>query len=315
MKKLLILVAGFFVLLLLSIYIFIPQKLEISKTEHINCNINGAYRLLSDKNSWNKWWPVNDSLKSQFIENSFFYNGYSYHLSDTYYNSIQITITSENFSITTRIDLMKINPDSTFLAWNCQVPVSRNPITRVLNFIKAGNVRRDMGEIVSTLRSFLQKKENVYGFNFYRIMSQDSTMVAIKKTTNAYPATAEIYDLINSLKKYINRGEAKENNFPMLNIKKLKNQQFETMVAIPVNKELEGNGKIFFSRFVPWYVLCAEVRGGDYTVNHALQQMEIYISDYQKIPMAIPFQSLVTNRLIESDTTNWITNIYTPIPN
>jgi hypothetical protein len=30
--------------------------------------------------------------------------------------------------------------------------------------------------------------------------------------------------------------------------------------------------------------------------------------------MAIPFQSLVTDRSKQPDTTKWITNIYTPVP-
>jgi len=81
-----------------------------------------------------------------------------------------------------------------------------------------------------------------------------------------------------------------------------------------VNKELAGNGKIFFSRFVPWKVLTAEVRGGIWTVKEAMHQMDIYIADYQKTAMAIPFQSLVTNRMEEPDTLKWITGIYTPVP-
>ena len=48
----------------------------------------------------------------------------------------------------------------------------------------------------------------------------------------------------------------------MLNVKKLNESEFKTTVAIPINKVLPGNGKIFFRRFVPWKVLVAEVRGG-----------------------------------------------------
>jgi hypothetical protein len=42
-------------------------------------------------------------------------------------------------------------------------------------------------------------------------------------------------------------------------------------------------------------------------------QMKNYISDYQRTVMAIPFQSLVTDRRKEADTTKWLTKLYFPI--
>ena len=100
----------------------------------------------------------------------------------------------------------------------------------------------------------------------------------------------------------------------MLHVKTLNDSTFETMVAIPVNKKLEGNGTISFSRFVPWKVLTAEVIGGNKTVEEALKQMKVLISDYQISSMAIPFESLVTDRSQQPDTSKWVTNIYTPVP-
>jgi len=58
----------------------------------------------------------------------------------------------------------------------------------------------------------------------------------------------------------------------------------------------------------------ADVIGGSYTVEDALKQMKIYMNDYQKRAMALPFQSLVTDRSKQPDTLKWITRIYTPIP-
>ena len=104
-----------------------------------------------------------------------------------------------------------------------------------------------------------------------------------------------------------------ENNFPMLHVRKSNDNTFETMVAIPINKYLEGKGKILNKRFVPWKVLTAEVKGGDYTVNEAFKQMLLYMSDNQIKGMAFPFASLVTERNMQPDTSKWITRIYTPI--
>ena len=138
--------------------------------------------------------------------------------------------------------------------------------------------------------------------------------MTIKTPISYLPLKANIYNLIGNLRKYINLKDAKETNYPMLHINKINDTAFKTMVAVPVNKYLEGNGKIFNKRFVPWKVLTAEVKGGTYTVNEAIDQMAIYRSDYQIQAMALPFASLVTDRSEEPDTLQWITRIYTPIP-
>jgi hypothetical protein len=164
------------------------------------------------------------------------------------------------------------------------------------------------------MKAFVEKQVNVYGVNFYETMSHDSTLVVTKSTYSNYPSTTQVYNLISELKKYIADEGAKENNFPMLNVKRLNEAEFETMVAISVNKYLPGNNKIFSRRFVPWKMQAADVIGGSYTVEDALKQMKIYMNDYQKRAMALPFQSLVTDRSKQPDTLKWITRIYTPIP-
>ncbi|MGN6531928.1 MAG: hypothetical protein ACTHK0_09270 [Ginsengibacter sp.] len=315
MKKLLIIFISICILLLAFVYIIIPSKLEISKVEYINCNVNGAFRVLSNEKTWYKWWPKDSSSnKKTDTSHLFFYKGYSYHLSEKFYNAIEVPIGDEHAKIESKINIIKLNIDSVVVIWKCQLPTGFNPVSRILKYNEAENLNNNMSEILARLRIFLENKKNIYGINLHVIMSKDSTMVLTKKISSTYPTTDEIYMLIGNLKKYIASQRAKENNFPMLHVKKLEDSTFEAMVAIPVNKELAGNGQISFSRFVPWKVLTAEVKGGDKTVEEALHQMKVFISDYQKTAMAIPFESLVTDRSKEPDTTKWITNIYTPVP-
>jgi hypothetical protein len=283
--------------------------------EFVHCNVGGAFRVISNKDSWEKWWPkkigdkkiTNDSSKA-----GFFYDNY-FELTGIYYNAVAISIKNKNSTVESRLTMIKVSSDSTVLMWKCELKAGSNPFKRILNYHHASKIHDNMTEILIALRSYLQVTENVYGIDLHITMSKDSTLVAIKKTTDHYPSTSEVYELINRLKNYIQLNKAAENNFPMLHVKKI-NDEFETMVAIPVNKELPGKDDIFFSRFVPWKVLTAEVKGGNATVENALQEMKIYIGDYQKIVMAIPFASLVTDRSKEPDTSKWITNIYTPIP-
>jgi hypothetical protein len=316
MKNFLIVVISFCILILACVYIFIPKKLEISKVDYSFCNINGASRTIHNSHGWWKWWPGADSIRHNNQTDSvwYYYNGYTYHLNEKLYDAINIQIKNSETTIESNIQIFKLNFDSVALVWKCNLPTSMNPVTRILKYRQAKKIRDNMAIILSGLVSFLNNKENIYGINLHVVVSKDSTMVATKDVTANYPTTAEIYSLIGNLKSYIKSNGAKENNFPMLNVRKLENSEFETMVAIPTNKHLDGNGKIFFSRFVPWKVLTAEVRGGNSTVEEALHQMKLYMSDYQKTAMAIPFQSLVTDRIQEPDTLKWVTNIYVPVP-
>jgi hypothetical protein len=44
-----------------------------------------------------------------------------------------------------------------------------------------------------------------------------------------------------------------------------------------------------------------------------LHQIQLYIQDYHRTLMALPFQQLITDRSAEPDTTRWITDIYVPL--
>lgn len=316
MKKFLIIIFSIIILLLTCIYVFIPGKLQISKVEYINCNVNSASRILSDVNDWQKWWPQKDGFfkKNKSGKEAFFYRSFKYQLVEKYYNAVGVRINSNKSTINSKINVIKINMDSVVLMWKCEIPTGINPVSRFLTYREAKDIKQNMTAILFRLRSFLEVKKNIYGIDLHVVMSKDSTMVLITNISKKYPTTSDIYHLIGDLKNYISAEKAIQNNFPMLHVKKLPDSTFETMVAIPVNKELRGNGNISFSRFVPWKVLTAEVKGGNATVEEALRQMKIFISDYQKTAMAIPFESLVTDRSKEPDTSKWITRIYTPVP-
>jgi len=60
-------------------------------------------------------------------------------------------------------------------------------------------------------------------------------------------------------------------------------------------------------------ILVTEVKGGPSIINNAFKQMDTYVTDHERIPPAIPFLSLVTNRVQEPDTSKWITRIYYPV--
>ncbi|MEO6906145.1 MAG: hypothetical protein ABI148_07275 [Ginsengibacter sp.] len=163
MKKFLIIVFSIIILLLACVYIFIPGKLEISKIEYIKCNEQEAYRALSNESMWQKWWPEKDGLIKQNDagEEVFFYKGYRFQLTGKSANSIEVKLRSDLSIMDSRIFVTKLNLDSLAITWKCQIPTSINPVSRLLKFREAKDIKNNMAEILSQLRSFLNKNSNI----------------------------------------------------------------------------------------------------------------------------------------------------------
>ena len=260
-----------------------------------------------DESKWVKWFP------SESDKNGHMYNNYSYSIGKRMLNAGEVSISNKQIALISLIHIISINRDSVAIEWKSEIPGGTNPVSKLRNYLKAKRLQNNMADILNSLKSFLEENEKVYGVYVHEVISKDSTLIATNCVTKQYPSTLKIYDLISSLKKFIIDHNARENNFPMLHVKKVNDTTYKTLVAIPVNKFLPGNDTIFNKRFVPWKVLTAEVRGGNYTVQEALNQMKIYIDDYHREAMAIPFESLVTDRSVQPDTLKWITRIYTPV--
>jgi hypothetical protein len=100
----------------------------------------------------------------------------------------------------------------------------------------------------------------------------------------------------------------------MLNIENTDRTNYKVQVALPVNKKLPELGDISSKQMLKdGNILTAEVIGGLNKIDGAMEQFEKYISDYQRSIIAIPFQSLITDRSKEKDSTRWVTKIYYPV--
>jgi hypothetical protein len=164
------------------------------------------------------------------------------------------------------------------------------------------------------MQSFFSKPENIYGFTIRQEPVVDSILVSTFAMSKGYPSTAFIYNLLDQLKDYIKNQSAKETGYPMLNINTEDSINYLTRVAIPVDKELKSSGNISYKRMLGrGEILVAEVKGGPGLINNAFYQMKNYVNDYQRVAPAIPFLSLVTDRMNEPDTSKWITRIYYPV--
>ncbi len=314
MKRLLLSLFILICFTLIGIYLFIPADIKFSKLVFIKTKLPIASRALMDKSNWVKWSSL-DSVSTEHNKPgkiTFRFKNSYYTIENVIMNAAQISISNNKKSINSLMSLIPIEEDSVAVEWKGEIDAGLNPISRIKSYKEAKEIQSDMGEILLNFQTFLEKKENAYGFNVTQQQVVDTLLISTKYISDTFPSTVEIYSLINNLQKYISNQDARETNPPMLNITKDSNT-YRTMVAIPVNKIIPEKGNYIFKRMIPGKILVAQIKGGAYTSMQALKQLDLYIVDNHLSSPAIPFESLITNRSLEPDTTKWITKIYYPI--
>jgi hypothetical protein len=281
------------------IYLFIPSKITISTETIGHRNISAADRCFQNISQWDKWWPKS--------------TGCDYRVTGVFYSDVRVSMQcADNSKWNGDIRITPLNGDSTLISWECG-SAGNDLFKRIKLSRHKKEIRQNMEAILSSFKTYIEDARNIYGVDFYRTMSNDFTLVTMTFLTTTYPTTAGIYLKIDSLRKYIISQGAKQMNPPMLNVSKISDTKYNTTIAISVNKRLAGNNRISIKNFVPWKMLEGEVHGGVYTVEKAFEGMQKYKIDYNISIMALPFQSLITDRRQEQDTTKWVTKICAPI--
>jgi hypothetical protein len=311
MKKWLILVFSLFLLFWISCYFFIPEKIIVTKSIAVNANQAGVYRFLTDESNWQKWWPESSSVND--VRNIVFEaGGFQFKKNKPLYNSFEIII-DQNID-TSFLRIFPLAKDSIKIQWNASINTGLNPFNKIGQYFKAKKISRAMETILAGLQRHISNVKNIYGIDIRKELVKIEYLVSTKKAFTHYPRTSDIYEMIHKIKKYINEKQAKEEDYPMLHINANDSTHFEAQVAIPVNKKLP-DASIFSSKRMlrNGNILAAEITGGQTTADFAMKQMDIYVFDHQYNYIAIPFFSLVTDRMNVTDTSKWVTRIYYPI--
>lgn len=307
--------AGLLLILILTvsaIYIFTPSKIIISSISTARGNIFGEFRTITQEDKWGKWWR-DENGKPHVPGDPFIYGGASFHLVKHSYHVAGIEISQHGLQLQSILHLISFRMDSTGAVWQCEIPMGMNPLTRIRRYNDASEIKEKMDAVMKNFSSFVSNPENVYGMTIIRVSTVDTTMLSSRFTSSAYPTTSQLYSYFDEVEKNIQKQKGSVSSYPIMNVRKLENDSFETEVAIPTNRRLNNDGKFIFQRMIPGNFMTGEVRGGAYTADEAMKQLEFFIADYNRAKIANAFQSLVTNRREEPDTSKWITKVYIPV--
>jgi hypothetical protein len=314
MRKWILATVACLAVLTASIYIFIPSNIEISKVVILNCTATGAYRNLSDETKWSGWGLVRaKNLLSSRSDYTFQFGSIYYSIVEKLRNELVVQIENGDFKINSHINLIAKGTDSVIIVWRCAMPSGRDPVNRIRSYREAVHISDNMRNILQQVRGFLENQTNVYGITISPSSITDTCLLAKKYIFPDYPTAHDISEAVSGLKTFAVEHGTFMNGKPMMNVDKQNDHSFQTMIAIPVNRDMSITGEIFSRRMVPGRFMITDVTGGTYTVNRAIEQLQLYFSDYQKTSMAIPFQSLMTDRNTEPDTSKWLTRLYAPV--
>jgi predicted transcriptional regulator YdeE len=315
MKKFVLFLLTLVILAVAAIYIFIPARLSITSSTTVRTTDIGTERFLMDESKWPLWWNYNDSSlpNTNLHPVRFFAGKDEYKMADKFYKSATIRISHDLQQIGSKLAIIPLLLDSTGIEWNCSLDLGSNPYKRLTGYLDAKQIKKNMDTVLTSLRLFLSKNENVYGIPIEKNHLKDTLYVTTKTTLQAYPTIPVIYDLIKKIQGYASQNGANQTGSPIFNVTDMGNGHFQLMAGIAVDKNIPEKNDFSVKHMVRGNFMITEVVGGDQVVNKASQNLHQYFADYRKTSMAMSFTMLVTDRMYQPDSSKWITKIYLPV--
>jgi uncharacterized protein (UPF0333 family) len=311
MKQTFAVVISIVILFLAITYFVLPNNSNVSVSVKANASMACVQRVLATKKLYSNWLPKDGK---QISANEFLLDDCTFtFISDNFLNN-SITVKYKGL-LTSSMVIFEPARDSSFTSVGFQFPNSNNPFTKLSNYFTYKHVETTTQKLLNSLQSFLSTSDNVYGVSMKKSILKDSTLIALKSLSNSYPTIADIYKNIDILKTFAITNGAKATNPPMLNIYKDAENGYAFMVALPIDKWLDNSGNIIAKRMLAGgnILESGEIKGGFYTVDNFLKELENFRADVNGMSPAIPYQSLITDRSKESDTSKWVTKLYFPI--
>ena len=305
MKKIIIILLTIAALAIAGIFIFIPSKIKVSSAIVVHANDLASHRILMDEANWAKWWPN---------EKAFQLDKTNFKLTQKMLNGFELEISGSDETVASRLMIIPMVSDSITLSWSCNIVSGNNPLKRISGYRTASTIKKDLDKLLKSLGSFLSDQKNIYGFEITEEKVTDSVLISTRKTFDHYPDEFETEEMIQKLRSYIKKNNAKEMNYPMLHVKELDSLHFDAMTAIATDIKLPDNSE-FASKMVlkGGNLLEAPITGGHATIRKGFIEYENAMREYSWTSPAIPYQLIITDRIKERDTSKWVTKLCYPI--
>lgn len=310
MKKPALIILGVLLLVFITIYYIIPQYITAKSNIRVDATDVNVAKFIMLKTSWKKWWP-----DAKTDSTTYTYNGVVYMLQKSLNGDLQVQIKKGDDVLDSHITYLAAEDgSSTNIDWTALQLSSTNPFTRIAQYMRIKDIQSEMDAVLAQFKQFMKKDVNVYGVSFKITKIKNPYLLTTTSTSKTYPSMETVYGLIDGVQKQIANKGAKAVGCPMLNINQTDDNEYGVMVALPIDKIITPDAGFKLNAMVKGgNLLEAEVKGGKQTIANAFTELKNYQKDHGLISPAMPFETLITNRLAEKDTAKWVTNLYWPI--
>ena len=286
-----------FGLFIAFIYIKIPNKIHTSVYINSDCKLPTLRRMVLNNDVYkHKLFDNNSKIELDDLSNPLL--------------KIESSVQPIYISFTT-----SRTPDQkTILILSYTIYAGNNPFKKLQTWLMMNQIKKEVKDAVNKLYKYCDNTANTYGSEIVQTTLKDSTILVIKEISQSFPSVSKIYSKIELLENYAKKHNANPTNNPMLNIKKGNEKTYTYTIGLPIDKYLPDTEQIITKRMLAGgKFLTTSIKGGFHKVSISEIKLEQYLLDFSFSSPAIPFQSLVTNRMVEKDTTKWVTQLYYPI--
>jgi len=188
-----------------------------------------------------------------------------------------------------------------------------SPIERIQYYLFSKKIEAQLNLALTAATAHYNYNKGVYGFDIVETKVKDSSYLAIDQTLTDTPSLVQIYQMVDQLAAFINTQKGKAIGDPMVNITRVEAKEVYIQVAIPLERDIPVNGAFSIKKMVLGNLLSVKVQGDQAKVNEAFDATKQYITDKQKTSPAMPYVIYNTNRLLEKDSSRWVSTISYPI--
>jgi hypothetical protein len=285
---------------------------NVNETVQFSTTPDALFRQLMHDSTWHKWWPGEVRTENQKLV--FKQKEIKYTVERVLLNSFELKASSNSIAANSTLRLTPQTNGEVILTLTSSIPLPGNPIDRIKTLLFSSRLKSSYKTILTKLSNYYSPVKNLYDIDIKESNVQVEYITTQAQTFSHYPSAQEIYALIDEVKSYIKKQGGTEIGLPMLHVSEINSTQFFTQIGIPTNKNLVESPTIKSKRMLKGgHILTAQVVGNQLMISKAKKQMELYIQDLHKTRVAISYEYLITNRLEQSDSNKWVTQLFFPV--
>jgi hypothetical protein len=298
MRKILGSVLVILVLSLAAVYLFIPSQISIKGSQMVYQPTSSMTRAMIQISKWSEWMPKEIELKA----------------TSSLVATVEAELNQDGIQVPVVFSIENGEGNNSFIHYETSMNnIGWSPIERIQYYLFAKKIKQQLDLVLAAATAHYNYNKGVYGFDIIETKVKDSSYVAIGQTLTDTPSLVQIYQMVDQLSTFIKTQKGKALGDPMVNITRVEENEIYIQVAIPLERDIPVNGIFSIKKMVLGNLLSVKVQGDQAKVNEAFEATKLYIIDKQKSSPAIPFVVYNTNRILEKDSSRWISTINYPI--